>query len=370
MIILRYLTLEIIHVMLAIVAILLVITFSNMFVHYLSQAAVGSFLSGGVLQMMLFMLPRYLSFLLPISFFLAILLAYGKLFSNNELVVLFSCGMSWKRLAKITMLPGVILMVCVAILSWWLVPHITSHQDALKALSVSNSNISMVKPGRFVPLSGGRQVVYVQDSSATHTSKNLFIYRHLNPKQAPQVVVAPRGMQYTDPHTGSRYMMFEDGYQYKALSTAMNYQVLQFKTYGAKVAGPSLESAERDLEAMPTMSLFGSKDKQKQAELAWRLSLPFTVIVLGLLALAMCHVRPRQGRYAKLLPAVMVFVVYFNLLSVGRVWIAAGELPSWMGLWPIHLVFLLGAVYMLKRRDSVQPAVRSSSAIKRFLVGS
>lgn len=52
-------------------------------------------------------------------------------------------------------------------------------------------------------------------------------------------------------------------------------------------------------------------------------------------------VNPRQGRYAKLLPAILLYLSYFLLLSAARSAIDSGRLPHWPGMFLVPLVYLL-----------------------------
>ena len=89
------------------------------------------------------------------------------------------------------------------------------------------------------------------------------------------------------------------------------------------------------------MALLGTQDNQLMAELQWRLSLPLSILVLTFLVVPMARVNPRQGRYAKLLPAILLYLSYFLLLSAARSAIDSGRLPHWPGMFLVPLVYLL-----------------------------
>src|SRR2546430_17378466 len=50
--------------------------------------------------------------------------------------------------------------------------------------------------------------------------------------------------------------------------------------------------------------------------------------------------KPRQGRYARVWLAVVIFFLYVNLISVGKAWIARGTIPEFLGLWWTHAAAL------------------------------
>ncbi|MNF73225.1 Lipopolysaccharide export system permease protein LptF [compost metagenome] len=102
-----------------------------------------------------------------------------------------------------------------------------------------------------------------------------------------------------------------------------------------------MERSNRKAAAKPTLELLGTQDSQLMAELQWRLSLPLSILVLTFLVVPLARVNPRQGRYAKLLPAILLYLSYFLLLSAARSAIDSGRLPHWPGMFLVPLVYLL-----------------------------
>ena len=76
----------------------------------------------------------------------------------------------------------------------------------------------------------------------------------------------------------------------------------------------------------------------------WRIALPLMCLVLTLLAVPLARLRPRQGRYARVWLAIMVYFVYSNLISAGKVWLAHGTTPEILGLWWTHVAIVLLAL--------------------------
>ena len=108
--------------------------------------------------------------------------------------------------------------------------------------------------------------------------------------------------------------------------------------------GGARGTADRDLLA--------SNDPAQRAELHWRLAFPIMALVLAFIAMPLARLRPRQGRYARVGFAILIFFVYINLAIAGKMWIARGTMPEWLGLWWVH-----GCVALLRRcRDTGRAA--------------
>jgi lipopolysaccharide export system permease protein len=103
------------------------------------------------------------------------------------------------------------------------------------------------------------------------------------------------------------------------------------------------------------MELFQSDDPSDQAELQWRLGVPLSAALLALLAVPLSRGQPREPRYGKALVAILAYIIYTNVLAIGRGWVADGTIPTNVGLWWIHLGALLIGLVMLKRSERLRP---------------
>ena len=106
-----------------------------------------------------------------------------------------------------------------------------------------------------------------------------------------------------------------------------------------KISETSVMSDAGRIESLPTLQLLGSDDPVEQALLHWRISLVVLVPVVALLAIPLAQVNPRQGRFLKLFPAILLYVSYIGLLIVGRKAMENGQVPNWLGLWWVHLIY-------------------------------
>ena len=87
---------------------------------------------------------------------------------------------------------------------------------------------------------------------------------------------------------------------------------------------------------------------ESRAELHWRVSVPLMLLVLTFIAVPLSKSPPRTGRYNRLVAAVMVYLIYSNLLGVGKIWIEQEAVPAVIGLWWVHLLFVgFGAVLLM-----------------------
>lgn len=79
------------------------------------------------------------------------------------------------------------------------------------------------------------------------------------------------------------------------------------------------------------------------------MGMPIFTLISALLAVGLARVKPRQGRFARILPAVGIFVSYYLMLTLAQNLLANARYPLWLGFWPIHLGFGLLALWRLQR---------------------
>jgi lipopolysaccharide export system permease protein len=96
--------------------------------------------------------------------------------------------------------------------------------------------------------------------------------------------------------------------------------------------------------------LLRSSNRRDQAELLWRINVPISAIVLALLAIPLSFVNPRAGRSANLILALLVYMIYSNLLSMMQAWVAQGRVSVLLGLLVVHLLMIVALPVMFARR--------------------
>jgi len=353
LIVFRYLSREVLVTLSAVSAVLLVIIMSGRFIKYLAQAASGALDPGVLFLIMGFRMPGFLQLILPLGLFLGILLAYGRLYLESEMTVLSATGMSQQRLLAMTMAPAALVALLVAWLSFSLAPQGATQFSLLINKQDAMTEFDTLVPGRFQALRDGSRVTYTQELSEDRSNLGgVFISEKRvstdkTKESAITVLVAEKGHQEIKPD-GSRFLILENGYRYDGNPGEANYRAIQYDTYGALLPKPDISNEISDREAIPTLDLFGSDLPRNQAELHWRIALPILVFIVTLMAVPLARVNPRQGRYLKLLPAILLYMAYLTILIAARGALEKGKLPMALGLWWVHAIFLsigLGLLY-------------------------
>jgi lipopolysaccharide export system permease protein len=83
------------------------------------------------------------------------------------------------------------------------------------------------------------------------------------------------------------------------------------------------------------------------ATIQWRFSLVLLVLLVTVLAVAMSRTTPRQGRYVKLLPAMLLYFAYMTALDILRRKMSEGDINIAPGMLTVHVLFLAVAILLL-----------------------
>lgn len=345
MIIARYLIKEICYTFLAVTLVLLLVFLSNQLVRFLSYAASGKIAANVLLQVMGFEISFLLALLLPLSLYLAIIATYGRLYADNELRAMMASGLSTQKLVGFTVLFAFAVMLVVMLLTVWINPYIAKAKDKLISQGVASGNVvNNLMPGRFQLGGDENRVFYVESISRDHQkARNLFVAEQKKSDNAWTVLSAAEGYQMTDLLSQDKYVVAVNGYRYEGTPGQNAYKIIQFSKYAIRLPDQDVETMHQAQEVIPTSVLWQQyfENPRNAAELQWRFSMPLSVLLLALLAVPLSYVRPRQSRYAQFLPAILIYVIYVEMLFTARDWVEQKTLSISVGMWWVHAILIL-----------------------------
>lgn len=355
MLIFRYLCKEVFVTLVSLTTILLLIFMSNQFVLYLNRAASGRIPAMFIMKLMMLELPNLLSLLLPLGFYVALLVAYGRLYAENEMTVLQACGYGPGRLLKHSLIMASGVSAIVLVIMLWGSPLIYLERTILLNKIGVQTLIQTIMPGRFNAVPGGKQIFYVESMNRAHTvAKNVFFAQNTlkNGHEQWDLLWAEKAFAQTEPKTQEDYVVLQEGRKYQGIPGFADYQVAEFTQYKARLPHPTMNT-KQDIRIESTASLWppNNVDPRKAAELQWRFSVPLMVLTLTLVAVPLSRVNSRSGKYAKLLPAILIYILYANLMFIARDWLAVGKIPIWLGIWWVHIIVgLLGLLLIWRNK--------------------
>lgn len=364
MIIFRYLSRDLLITSLAVTAVLLTIFLSGKFSDYLDDAAQGKLAVDVLFTIIAYRMPSLLELILPLGFYLAILLTYGRMYIESEMVVLSATGMSQWQLVRITLIPAVLVALVVATFSFWVSPLGAQLTEQTLAEQRNRSEFESLQEGRFQAIGQGRIMTYVEQVSDDNKRLEKVFVAQQDGQANSTIVIAETGEQAYKPDYGQRYLVLHNGYRYEGRPGTSEFKITRFSEWGRYLPPTtSVAEFESEADAKTTAQLLAADDIESKATLQWRISMPLMVLIATLLAVPLSKTNPRQGRYLKMLPAILIYVFYLSFLINARGAIAEGDLPVSLGVWVVHIPFLVIALLMLNWQILLQPRAKSRRAV-------
>ncbi len=329
-------------------AILLGIVVISQLIRLLSDAVNGKLAVDGVLALLGFAAMNYLPVLLSISLFISILLTLSRCYRDSEMVVWFCAGIGLTRWIRPVMWYALPVVALIALLSLVLSPWALQKADEFKHKLESRDDVASATPGLFRESKQADRVYFIENVSAgSNRVSNVFVQSVQNGKLG--TMVARQGLQETLPN-GDRFLVLLNGTRYEGVAGQRDYRIVDFERYALRIDSSPPKQALPYARTMSTLELWRNRTSWNLAELEWRLGLPISATVLALLAIALSHVNPRAGRSLNLVLAIVLYMVYSNMISVTNSWVGQGKMSPGIGLWGIHVLMLTITALMFYRR--------------------
>lgn len=330
--------------------VLLLIMLSTRFARFLGDAASGELPRDLLMTVLMLTSLQYLVILVPVSLLLAVMLSLGRLYKDNEIAAMTGCGVGMLPLYRPFLILGGVLAVVAACLAFQVGPWAGRTSDYLVKDARRLVQYTPFEAGRFNEIAGGRAVFYTAEMDASE-QKLATVFAQLEEPRGSSIVIANEGRQTIDPVTGDREVTLLGGWRYLGEPGQANYDVVRFEELTTRITPPPFIYMNSKRRIAETRALLHSSDREDIAELHWRIAAPLSVLLLTLLAVPLSHVQPRQGRYGKLVIGIVGYLIYSNLLALGQSWIAKGTVPTWVGLWWVHLLLLAVSGALIARRS-------------------
>jgi lipopolysaccharide export system permease protein len=319
--------------------VLFLIFVSQKFIRILAEAINGVIPPDLVMTLLYLNLPSLGTLMLPISFFLAVLFAHGRLHSESEMVAMTSCGYSPNNVLKATLLLSIFTFIFASFNSLYLAPVAEDEMISVIENVESDAGAATLIEGIFHKVSDNGSVVYVEKYKEGKQLEKIFAaHWPEDPNIAPSVLTALTG-QLEDRQNGT-WLTMRNGQRYAGKPGENEFDNSKFSRYEIHIANREVQTKKRGVEALPSKELIGVKNLKYQAELQWRIAIPLSIILLTFMAVPLAQVNPRKGRYSKLLPALALYLTYFLLLSTAKSLIEEGSLPVF-SIWLVQILFFI-----------------------------
>ena len=329
-------------------------------IRLLGRAAGGKVDTASVLPLIAYSSVVALPALMVLTLYVAVLLAVGRAWRDSEMVIWFSSGRSLGAWIGPVLRMAAPWVVLIGLISFVGAPWANRQMAELRQRFDSREDVSQIAPGRFRESVAAARVFFVESvDEARGTVGNVFVASR---KGDAVTVIASAGGRI-EQNGSERFLVLEKGRRYDGpLSLSQPsptaYRVLEFERYGLRLDPTEPPTPERIARNLETKELLQDPTRWNLGELTWRLGLPFAAIWMVLLAIPLSYVNPRTGRTGNLILALLACIVYFNLLTLGSVWVAQGKASFALGALLPHGVFALGVAWLFSQHLRLESLLR------------
>ena len=333
----------------ATLVVLITVVMTMMLIRTLGQATKGTVSPSDVMLVMGFTVLGQMSTILTLSLFVAVVSTLSRMYRDSEMAIWFASGQSLvSQLQPILRFawPIVAVIAVLALLVW---PWSNQQIQELRSQFEQRSDIDRIAPGEFQESSDGTRVIFIdKDSVSDASASNIFLVEQ---RQGRELVTSSKTAQIQTVD-GIRSAILTEGQRLETEPSSGQIKLTHFDSYTLRLDEAAPTQTNLTARALSTPDLLDSPTPVYLAEVGWRAGLPLAALNLLVLALAITVVNPRAGQSTSLVVALLAFVVYYNLMSMGQSWVASGRISLTTYIVGIHgSIFALAAFGLAARNN-------------------
>jgi lipopolysaccharide export system permease protein len=313
-----------------------------------------------VLWMVIYLLPSFWLYTIPMALLLAVLLAFGRLSADSEITAMKSCGISLygmlpPALTFSTLACAISLFITAYGVPWGNLSFKTMLVEVAQrsaGIAVKEKVFNNAFPGL---------VVYADTIDSTGESmRGVIVHDERDPGKA-STIFARTGTLISDRLTHSLEFHLKDGSIHRNSKNG-DYRLAGFQEYNLRVAlasGPAVYKAEADMtldELLHPPPRSDAKARRSMLiEFHSRLALPFACLVFTLLAMPLGILNRRSGKGAGFSLSIGVILLYYVLISGFQTMAVKRFIPVAVGCWTPNMLFLMLGIYLFRKAAAEEP---------------
>ena len=325
----KSLNMEVFRSSIGVLLIFFLLVVGSRIVGYFEQAAEGNIDPGIILSVIALRFPDFITLLIPLSFFLGLLITIGRLNSEGEIHGYFSAGLSKFNLIKFLLPQAFIYFFITLVLSLYIAPYTKNLSKDLLVIDSLEEQIDAIQSDEIVSLDDGG-FLYVQTAD-----EGLIKGVKLFQVDEDNSFIVISDELLTTEKDKTIELNLKNGSFYGGLFSESSKIISNFNNFNFEIDKNMSQSNDLSLT-----KLFDYSSASDQATFQWNISIPITILILLLYGIYISSSKPREGKFSFMLPGMLIYVSYLSLLILGREFISDNP-DSIFNLWFIHGLFVL-----------------------------
>jgi len=295
------------------------------------------------------------------------------MYSDNELVVIHGLGIGQRDLVKMLMPMALVFALMAGLLSTLLTPWAVAQGKILLAEQASKANLGVFSAGRFRENKNKDGIVFVQTKQDDGTIQGVFSVSRPSSKSQTEtngkeeqfgsgnnrsrllkIQTAKKGRHWEDSETGVSYLVLEEGQFSEYNLEKDSWQLTEFGSSYTRIIQDDIIDVKSNTKSTSTIDLINNLGEKEWAAIHWRLMVPISIPLICLLAIPLSRTQPRKGKFSRLLPSILIYLIYVLVMMYSRKLIESGKIPGALGFWWIHAAMAI-FIYWIYRPINKRP---------------
>ena len=338
----KSLNIEVFKSTLGILAILFMLVVGSRLIGYFEQSAEGLIDPNIIYKVVALRFPDFVTLLIPLSFFLGLVITISRLYSDREIYGYISGGLSPIDLIRYLIPQSLLFFLITLALSIYVAPYTKELSKEIISVDTIQEKLASIKPKELILFDDDGSFIYIEDKENSSFDK-VIVFDGSDDKSS---LVRASRLKYFETES-SIELNFEDGSMYQNIFNKDSSVITQFGELKIP-AGKEVTI----LKGLSFSKLFDFSLKSSKSQMQWNISVPLTIFIFLLLAVSLSKVQPRQGRLSVVLPSIFIYILYLSLLILARDSFKDDILISSDYIWFVHLFFLILGFFLLLKEQS------------------
>ena len=337
---------------------------SSRFVGYFEQASEGLIDPNLIYKIVILRFPDFITLLLPLSFFLGVVITMSRLYSDREIYGFFTGGLSEIDFLKYLLPQSLLFFFLTLLLSIYVAPYTKELSKEMISLDSLQEQFESIKPNQVFPLKNNEGFVFIKDKQESVFDE---VVLYITNEDYSSIVVADQ-LSYDDLNSIMN-LNFKNGSMYQGLFEEGSSVVSTFKNLKIPVS-----TEENSVTGLSFARLFDYSTRSTKSQMQWNISIPITIFILLIIGINLSKVEPRQGRLSVLLPAIFVYILYLSLLILARESFDNNSAITQNYIWFVHFIFFIFSIFGLYKSSfnkTVDPFAlfKGSNVVRLIFIG-
>jgi len=334
-ILLKSLNLEVCKSTIGVLLIFFFLVVSSRFVGYFEQAAEGLIDPNIIFKVVLLRFPDFITLLIPLSFFLGVVITISRMYADREIYGYFSGNLSKNDLIKYLLPQSIIFFIITLSLSIYIAPYTKELSKNLISVDSIEEQFNSIKPKEIMIFDNFNGFIFANDRGINDLNQVVFLS---SSNEKFSLVLAQKLL--SNDKGSSLDLTLKNGVVYQNIFTEDSSLISEFGNFNLP-----LEKDIEHIDAKTLSKVFDYSEKSSMSQKQWNISIPITIFILLIIGVHISKVEPRQGRLAVLLPAIFVYFLYLSLLILARESFEDDIYQTHYYSWFVHLAFFIFGMY-------------------------